>query len=79
MKLNTVNSITTKKTQQNKQNTTKNNFKNNKVNNKNVSFKGIADFATVFWNFVDKGGRGLQFTVEDMFGTNIPRTYSGAM
>ncbi|MBR3605781.1 MAG: hypothetical protein IKL52_07115 [Candidatus Gastranaerophilales bacterium] len=79
MKLNAVNSITTKKTQQNKQNTTKNNFKNNKVNNKNVSFKGIADFATVFWNFVDKGGRGLQFTVEDMFGTNIPRTYSGAM
>ncbi len=78
MKLTAINSITTKRTQQSKQNTIKNN-QNNKINNKSVSFKGIADFATVFWNFVVKGGRGLQFTVEDMFGTNFPRTYQGAM
>ena len=81
MKLTAINSVTTRKTQQNKQskqNIAKNNSVQNK-NNNNVSFKGFADFATVFWNFVDKGGRGLQFTVEDMLGTNIPRTYSGAM
>ena len=81
MKLTAINSVTTKRTQQNrqnKQNITRNNNIQNKQN-KNVSFKGVADFATVFWNFVDKGGRGLQFTVEDMFGTNFPRTYQGAM
>ena len=77
MKLTAVNNITTR---QNINNNKKNNNQNTatKTNN-NVSFKGVADFATVFWNFVDKGGRGLQFTVEDMFGTNFPRTYQGAM
>lgn len=82
MKLAAVQNITTR------QNQNKNNIKNNNSTNNNqktnttsnnVNFKGFADFATVFWNFVDKGGRGLQFTVEDMFGTNFPRTYQGAM
>ena len=31
-----------------------------------------------FWEVVDNS-RALQFTVEDMLGTNIPRTYKGAM
>jgi len=66
MKLNAVSTNTTTNYSQNK-------------NNKNLHFKGFADAATVFWNFVDAGGRGLQFTVEDMFGTNFPRTYKGAM
>lgn len=56
-----------------------NNHKISRNTNKNINFTGFADFATVFWNFVDKGGRGLQFTVEDMLGTNFPRTYQGAM
>ena len=76
MKLTAVNNITTRQNINNRKNNNQNTV--TKLNN-NVNFKGIADFATVFWNFVDKGGRGLQFTVEDMFGTNFPRTYQGAM
>ncbi|MBQ8635246.1 hypothetical protein IJX73_01735 [bacterium] len=73
MKLNAINN-----TNVNRQNKI-DNKKNNKAYNNNQNFCGIADSATVFWNFVDAGGRGLQFTVEDMLGTNIPRTYKGAM
>lgn len=63
-----------------RQNRLKNSQNNdNKKTQNNVAFKGFADAATVFWNFVDKGGRGLQFTIEDMLGTNFPRTYKGAM
>lgn len=54
----------------------------NRIHNKNASninFKGFADAATIFWTLVDAGGRGAQFTVEDMLGTNFPRTYKGAM
>lgn len=43
------------------------------------SFKGISDSLVNFWQFVDNGGRALQFTVEDMCGTNIPRSYKGAV
>lgn len=68
MKLNAVSTNTNRQNNIDKQN-----------NRKNISFRGVADMATVFWNFVDAGGRGLQFTVEDMFGTNFPRTYKGAM
>ena len=46
---------------------------------KNPSFKGVAGGLVNFWQFVDNGGRALQFTVEDMCGTNIPRTVKGAM
>ena len=51
-----------------RQNKTNSNNISNKQNNnqKNVSFKGFADAAVTFWKFVDAGGRGLQFTVEDM-------------
>ncbi len=48
-------------------------------NKKNVPFKSGVDKLVNFWQFVDNGGRALQFTVEDMFGTNFPRTYKGAM
>ena len=66
MKISSVNSINI---EQNK----------NSNNKKNVPFKGGVDYLVNFWQFVDNGGRALQFTVEDMFGTNFPRTYKGAM
>lgn len=75
MKLEAISNI--KVNRQNKNNKTVNN--NNLNNNNKVTFTGFADSATAFWNFVDKGGRGLQFTVEDMFGTNFPRSIKGAM
>lgn len=60
----------------------RNNFSNNnsKNNNQSVNFKGadIASGLVNFWQFVDNGGRALQFTVEDMTGTNIPRSIKGA-
>ena len=53
---------------------------NNKSNNDNkVSFKGGADTLVKFWQFVDNGGRAMQFTVEDMTGTNVPRSIKGAL
>lgn len=57
-----------------------NNNVNNKTNNnsKNVNFNGGMDALVNFWQFIDNS-RALQFTVEDMFGTNFPRTYKGAM
>lgn len=70
MKLNAVSTHTTKQNNLNRQNNSR---------NQNTHFKGAADAATVFWNIVDAGGRGAQFTVEDMLGTNFPRTYQGAM
>ena len=44
----------------------------------NPNFKGGADFLVNAWRFIDSS-RGIQFTVEDMLGTNFPRTYKGAM
>ena len=57
---------------------------NNSINNansrsKNPCFKGISDGLVKFWQIIDNGGRAAQFTVEDMCGTNFPRTYKGAM
>lgn len=52
---------------------------NNKYQSSQPSFKGGVDTLTKFWQFVDDGGRALQFTVEDMTGTNIPRSIKGAM
>lgn len=71
MRLTAVSNDTVKQNRANKNN-------NNKINN-NMHFKGFADCAVVMWNIIDKGGRALQFTIEDMFGTNFPRTYKGAM
>ncbi len=55
------------------------NNNNKKYNSNQPSFKGGIDALTRFWQFVDDGGRALQFTVEDMTGTNIPRSIKGAM
>ena len=46
--------------------------KQNNKDAKSPSFKGGAvDGLVNFWQFVDNGGRALQFTMEDMWGTNI--------
>lgn len=56
------------------------NADNTSINNaRNQSFNGLSDALVAFWQTVDNGGRALQFTVEDMCGTNLPRTYKGAM
>ena len=56
---------------------------NNNINNatqaNTPSFRGISDGLVNFWQFVDNGGRAIQFTVEDMCGTNFPRTIKGAL
>ncbi|MBQ4646259.1 MAG: hypothetical protein IJB79_02810 [Candidatus Gastranaerophilales bacterium] len=54
------------------------NNNNNKQNSRNIQFKGLTDTLIKTWEIIDSS-RGIQFTVEDMLGTNIPRTYSGAM
>lgn len=51
---------------------------NNNIRRQNVNFKGVPEAMVGFWKFVDSS-RGIQFTVEDMLGTNIPRTGSGAL
>lgn len=51
--------------------------KNVKYNTPNTSFTGATTSLINFWQFVDAGGRALQFTVEDMTGTNIPRSIKG--
>ncbi len=43
------------------------------------NFTGVSDSLVKFWQVIDNGGRALQFTVEDMCGTNLPRSYKGAM
>ena len=51
-------------------------------NKNNVDFTGTAemlDGMVKFWQFIDNGGRAYQFTCEDVFGTNIPRSYKGLM
>ena len=55
---------------------------NNKKSKKNVNFTGLEgalDVCVKFWQTVDHFGRAGQFTVEDMCGTNIPRSYKGLM
>ncbi|MBR1618158.1 hypothetical protein IJ670_08415, partial [bacterium] len=47
-------------------------------NSQRQGFSGVADGLVKFWQFVDNGGRAMQFTVEDMLGTNIPRSVKGA-
>ena len=54
---------------------TNNNASKSNNNKKNPAFGNALVNA---WKFIDSS-RGIQFTVEDMLGTNIPRTYSGAM
>jgi len=56
-----------------------NNVNHPNRNSKNQSFRGLTDGMVKFWQFIDTHGRAAQFTVEDMCGTNFPRTYKGAM
>ena len=51
---------------------------NNKNNAQKTNFTGGVDALVNFWQIIDNS-RALQFTVEDMLGTNIPRTWKGAM
>ena len=55
-------------------------IRQNKTNNQNsnIQFGGLTNTLVKAWEIIDSS-RGIQFTVEDMLGTNIPRTYSGAM
>ena len=49
----------------------------NNANKNNPSFRGVSDGLVKFWQLIDNGGRAAQFTVEDMCGTNIPRSIKG--
>ncbi|HIQ89789.1 TPA: hypothetical protein IAA68_08215 [Candidatus Galligastranaerophilus faecipullorum] len=42
----------------------------------NTSFTGVTDGLIKFWEGVDRGGLAASFTVQDMLGTNIPRTWA---
>ncbi len=53
--------------------------KNNPSFGNMSAIANIGDKLAGFWQFVDNGGRALQFTVEDCMGTNIPRSIQGAM
>ncbi len=55
------------------------NYTQPRSTNNNPNFKGITQGLVDFWQFVDNGGRALQFTVEDMTGTNIPRSVKGLL
>ena len=69
MRINAVNNIKIQK-----------NSANNNKNNHTTNFKGgFTDGLVNFWQFVDNGGRAMQFTVEDMTGTNFPRSIKGAL
>lgn len=46
-------------------------------NSSNVSFNGMTASLIKFWQMIENGGRAAQFTVEDMGGTNFPRTIMG--
>ena len=79
MKLSSVNSANVNNNQNYR---IANNNNNTQNNNKKLNFTGGGagsplDGFVKFWQVVDQGGRALQFTVEDMFGTNFPRSYKG--
>ena len=41
-----------------------------------TSFTGATDILVRFWEGVDRGGLAASFTIQDMLGTNIPRTWA---
>lgn len=41
-----------------------------------TSFTGVTDGLIKFWEGVDRGGLAASFTIQDMLGTNIPRTWA---
>ena len=57
-------------------NNQKYNNKSNSYNNQ-TNFKGFGDIAVATMDFVDRGGLFASFTIQDMLGTNFPRTYVG--
>lgn len=84
MKLSAINNL--KLNNKYDKNLDKNNKFNNNYNNtplnssqkqKNVNFTGLTSSLVNFWEWVEKGGRAISFTVEDMGGTNFPRTIMG--
>ena len=81
MKLSRVYDSNLKQTQANR--TNYNNLKNqnndtrNKNSNNNVQFTGLMQGLGTFWDTVAQS-RALSFTLEDMCGTNVPRTIKGA-
>lgn len=54
----------------------KNNSYSRKNTAANTSFTGVTDGLIKFWEGVDRGGLAASFTVQDMLGTNIPRTWA---
>ena len=53
-----------------------NSQKVNSENKNNTSFRGATDALVRFWEGVDRGGLAASFTIQDMLGTNIPRTWA---
>ena len=52
--------------------------KQNKQDSNDLSFKGIVgDGIVAVMDGIERGGIAASFTVQDMFGTNFPRTYNG--
>lgn len=54
----------------------KKNLNKNSNSNNSPNFKGATDLMIKFWEGVDRGGLAASFTVQDMLGTNIPRTWA---
>lgn len=54
----------------------KNNIYSRSNSAANTSFTGVTDGLIKFWEGVDRGGLAASFTVQDMLGTNIPRTWA---
>lgn len=52
------------------------NGQNSNNNHNNTNFTGVSDGLIKFWEAVDRGGLAASFTVQDMLGTNIPRTWA---
>lgn len=47
------------------------------IRQNNPSFTGLTQNLVSFWQFIENGGRAASFTIEDMGGTNFPRTIMG--
>ena len=56
--------------------TAQNSQKSNNNRTKPISFSGFTDGLVNFWEGVDRGGLAASFTIQDMLGTNIPRTWA---
>ena len=61
---------------QNIQPTAYNSQRVNSETKNETSFTGATDILVRFWEGVDRGGLAASFTIQDMLGTNIPRTWA---